>query len=91
MDTCNAIIEFYYTHQKRFKCTHAKSLSNFIKPNIISILTHLYNLFNKFYWTQCKSIKMHTYIKFIEFCWTQRKRFKCTHTMSLLKFIKPGA
>ena len=33
MDTCNAFITFYYTHQKRFKSTHAKSLSNFIKPN----------------------------------------------------------
>ena len=49
MDTCNAFIEFYYTHQKRFKCTHAKSLSNFIKPNITSLLNHLYNQFNKFF------------------------------------------
>jgi len=33
MDTCNAFNEFFYTQQKRLKCTHAKSLSNFIKPN----------------------------------------------------------
>ena len=49
MDTCNAFIEFYYTHQKRFKCTHTIILSNCIKPNVTSLLNHLYNEFNKFY------------------------------------------
>jgi len=59
--------------------------SIFIKPNITSLLNHLYNEFNKFYCTQYKRFKTHTYIEFIEFCWTQYKRFECTHT-SLLKF-----
>jgi len=40
MGTCNAFIEFYYTHQKRLKWTHARGLSNFIKPNNSGLNAH---------------------------------------------------
>ena len=88
MDTCNAFIEFYYTHQKRFKCTHAKSLSNFIKPNnsVLNAHTHLFyrillNPISPAFWI--------TYtISSTNFTEPNTSVLKCTHTLSLLNFVE---
>ena len=88
MHTCNAFIEFYHTHQKRFKCTHAKSLSNFIKPNN-SILNAHTQLFYRILLNPKSPAFGITYTmssrNFIE---PNTSVIKCTHTLSLLHFVE---
>jgi len=88
MDTCNAFIKFYYTHQKRFKCIHAKSSSNFIKPNhsVLNAHTQLFyriflNLISPAFWITYTMSSTN----FIE---PNTSVIKCTHTLSLLNFVE---
>ena len=88
MDTCNAFIEFHYTHQKRFKCTHAKSLSNFIKPNN-SVLNAHTQLFYRVLLNPISPAFWITYtMSSINFIEPNTSVLKCTHTLSLLNFVE---
>jgi len=88
MDTCNAFTEFYYTHQKRFKCTHAKSLSNFIKPNNRVSNAHT-QLFYRIILNPTSPAFWITYaMSSTNFIEPNTSVLKCTHTLSLLNFVE---
>jgi len=88
MDTGNAFNEFYYTHQKRFKCTNAKSLSNFIKPNN-SVLNAHTQLFCRILSNPISPAFWITYtMRSTNFIEPNTSVVKCTHTLSLLKFVE---
>ena len=88
METCNAFIEFYYTHQKPFKCTHEKSLSNFVKPNNSVLNAHtqllyriLLNPISPAFWINYTRNSTN----FIE---SNTSVLRFTHALSLLNFVE---
>jgi len=88
MDTCDAFIELYYTHQKRFKYTHAKSLSNFIKPNN-SVLNAHTQLFYQILLNPISPAFWITYaMSSTNFIEPNTSVLKCTNTLNLLNSIQ---
>jgi len=90
MDICYAPIEFCYTHQKRLKYTHAKSLSKFIKPNDSRLNIHT-KLFYRILLNPMSPAFWITYTMSSTNCIEPNTSIlKCTHTLRLLNFVEPN-